>query len=176
MLLKKCKIFLDYNEYNLVKSRDNTFKLDRFDEWLQTKDYQTMTQDFVEQSQILKQEWNDCKQEAFMLNWNQNDRDQVIAKIDDNKMDIKFIDQVINYKIGFMNTIMFDQIVMQNEHLKRVVLLGIIFATIATNAPKTIEFHVGEEFNWKGITNEYRNMDLEHLTDFIESLKEQDDD
>ena len=176
MLLKKCKIFLDYNEYNLVKSRDNTFKLDRFDEWLQTKDYHTMTQDFVEQSQILKQEYNDCKEEAFTLNWNQQDRDHVITKIDHSKMDMKFIGDVIKNKIKVMNSMMSDQMVCQYDDLKKVVLLGIIFADIATNAPKTIEFHVGEEFNWKGITNEYRNMDLEHLTDFIESLKEQDDD
>ena len=69
-----------------------------------------------------------------------------------------------------------DQMVCEDGNLKKVVLLGIVFATIATNAQKTIEFHVGEEFNWKSITNEYQNMDVEHLTDVIESLNEQDDD
>jgi len=169
-------MFQDYNEYNLTKSKDNTFKLDRFDEWLETKDYQTMTQNFVEQSQILKQEWHDCKQEAFTLNWNQQDREQVLARIDDNQMDLKFIDSVINHKIQYMKSMMFDQIVCQHRHLKKAVMLGIIFATIATDAPKTIEYHVGEEFNWKSITNEYQNMDVEQLTEVIESLNEQDDD
>merc|ERR1712183_697559 len=122
-----------------------------------------------------KQEWHDCGQEAFTLNWNQQDREQVLARID-KEMDLKFIDQVINHKIQYMKSMMFDQIVCQHPHLKKAVMLGIIFATIATEAPKNIEFHIGEEFNWKSITNEYQNMDVEQFIDVLESLNEQDDD
>merc|ERR1711976_630108 len=114
---------------------------------------------YVEQATILDREWNECRNEAFGLKWNQVDIDQVISKIDMSNMDIKFIDQVINHKIKVIKNLLNDPMIQKNERLRMIIMKGIIFASVAVNAPKGIQYHAGEEFHWKGLTLEYQYMD-----------------
>ena len=175
MLLKKSKIFMDYNEYNLCNSKENTFKLDRFDDWLQSTDCKHMTKSFQEEAFINTNEWNDSKQEAYRLQWNEADSNQVIKKFDDPNQNFKFIDQVINYKIKEMKNILNDPNVFQNMNLNKNILLNIIMCTIATNVPQKIDYHSGEDFNWKSLTIRYENMDVGDLMEVLKSFDENED-
>jgi len=84
---------MDYNIYNLVNIRENTFKLKKFDEWINSSYCKIVTEDIVEEGKLLDQCWSAFVPDLYTVQWNETDMKYCISKINEN-FQVKFIDDV----------------------------------------------------------------------------------
>ena len=177
MQCKKAKIYFDSYKYSQCNSKKNAFNFEKFDEWLQSEIYNNITSIFEQESQKLNQEWVKFKDEArtVKFDWNQADK-KIIDTIDDPNTNVKEIDNIINEKMSEMKQKLldimdWDESDIKNKLIKKKLILLIIMTKIATSVHKKIEYHPGEDFNWKDQTINYQSMDLEDLKELFESIE-----
>lgn len=154
---KKGRTFMHFNCQSL-RDKMNIFKLECFDEWLQSDNGQELVNTVEGNDKSYQQYWDYLANAINQFQWSPEDQNKVIPQLLGN-MDLNFLHNVVNYKIREVMKLRGDYNLMQNQYYRSLLYKALIYAdcTQKCEDPNMFPFHQGVFFNWTKFKNDIEN-------------------
>lgn len=159
---------MQFNAQSL-RDRNNMFKLNDFDNFLNSPPGMELQQTVQANEQNYIGYFDYMKADINQFQFSHEDQAKVLPQLMSN-MDLNFLHNVVNYKMGEIMKMRGDYNLMQNQYLRTLLFKALIYADATQKCEQMFPYQPGVFFDWTNFYNGIERADPFTLEQRVNSM------